>query len=180
MIDLRPSNPAPQFFNSLRRELAAEILRNFSEVQFVARGTSMLPSIYPGDCLTVKSLGATAPCCGDIVLCRRAGEFRVHRIVSILEGETAKFYVLRGDALTEDDPPVPADDLLGRVTSIVRRGRSIELNSPRRVLHRFLRPLVRHSKIAAVLLLRWHAAQSRYFLHSESSSSSAEFRSECA
>src|SRR5208337_2732145 len=101
-------NAAPQTRETCKLELAAEILREFSEVRFVAHGTSMLPAIYPSDCLTAKSFGAEAPRGGDIVLCRRAGEFRVHRIVSILEKGPAKFYVLRGDALTCDDPPVPA------------------------------------------------------------------------
>jgi hypothetical protein len=154
--------------DSFKLELAAEILRKFSEVRFVARGTSMLPAIYPGDCLTVKSFGAAAPRCGDIVLCRRADEFRVHRIVGILEEGPAAFYVLRGEALTHDDPPIPAEELLGRVTSIARRGKSFAPNSPQRVHHRFLRSIVRRSKVATVLLLRWHASQARDFLHAES------------
>jgi len=171
---------APQSRHAFKLELAAEILRQFSEVRFVAQGTSMLPAIYPGDCLTLKSFGAAPPRRGEIVLCRRAGEFRVHRIASILEKGTAKFYVLRGDALTDDDPPVPADELLGRVTSLARRGMSVEFNSPQRVHHRLLRSIVRRSKVATVLLLRWHAMQQRNFLHSESlPAGSAAARTEC-
>jgi len=105
-------NAAPQSRDSLKLELAAEILREFSEVRFIAQGTSMLPAIYPGDCLTVRSFGTKAPRCGDIVLCRRADEFRVHRIASILEKGSAKSYVLCGDALTEADPPVSAGEFL--------------------------------------------------------------------
>src|SRR5271157_970505 len=98
-------NAAPQTRDSFKLELAAEILRKFGEVRFVARGTSMLPTIYPGDCLTVRSFGAAGPRRGEIVLCRRGGEFRVHRIVRLLEEGPATFYVLRGDALPDDDPP---------------------------------------------------------------------------
>jgi signal peptidase len=173
-------NTELQSRNSLKLALVADTLRQFSEVRFVVRGTSMLPAIYPGDCLTVKSFGAAAPRRGDIVLSRRAGEFRVHRIVAILEGRPATLFVLRGDALTGDDPPVPARDLLGRVTSIMRRGRPFELNSPNGIHHRFLRSIVRHSKVATVLLLRWHAMQIRDSLHSESlPAGSAEARTEC-
>lgn len=173
-------NAAPQTREACKLKLAAEILREFFEVRFVARGTSMLPAIYPGDCLTVKSFGAEAPRGGDIVLCRRTGEFRVHRIMGILEEGPATLYVLRGDALTHDDPPVPARELLGRVTFIVRRGKSVELNSPQRVHHRFLRSIVRRSKVATVLLLRWHASRARDFLHAESlPASSVGAETEC-
>jgi signal peptidase I len=172
-------NTAPQSRNSLKLALVADTLRQFSRVKFVAHGTSMLPAIYPGDCLTVESFAATAPRCGDIVLCRRAGEFRVHRIVAILEEKPATFYVLRGDALTDDDPPVPAEELLGRVASLERRGKSLDLNSGDGIRRRLLRSLVRHSKVATVLLLRWHAMQTRDSLYSESLLAvSAEARTE--
>jgi len=171
---------AHQSRHAFKLELAAEILREFSEVRFVAQGTSMLPAIYPGDCLTVRSFGAAPPRCGDIVLCRRACEFRVHRIVAILEERSATLYVLRGDALTDDDPPVPACELLGRVTSLVRQGKPLELNSADGIRHRFLRSIVRHSKVAVVLLLRWHAMQTANFLYAESlPPSSAQAKTEC-
>jgi len=173
-------NAAPETREACKLELTAEILREFSEVRFVAQGTSMLPTIFPGDCLTVESFGAEPPRRGDVVLCRRGDAFRVHRIVRILEKGPATFYVLRGDALTEDDPPVSAGDLLGRVTSLARRGKSVQLDSAQRVSHRLLRSIVRRSKIATVLLLRWHASGGRDFLHAESSSArSVEARTEC-
>jgi len=173
-------NAAPQTREACKLELAAEILREFSEVRFVALGTSMLPAIYPGDCLTANSFGAAAPRCGDIVLRRRANEFRVHRIVAILDGGSATSFVLRGDALLEGDPPVPARELLGRVTSIERRGKPFDLNSADGIRRRLLRSVVRHSKVAAVLLLRWHAMQTRAFSHAESlPAGSAEARTEC-
>ncbi len=128
----------------------------------------MLPAIYPDDCLTVESFGNAAPRLGDIVLCRRAEGFRVHRIVDVLEQGPATFFVLRGDSLTDDDPPIPASALLGRVSSIARRDKSVELNSAQRVSHRLLRSIVQHSKVATVLLLRWHAGQAPDLLHTES------------
>ncbi len=148
---------------TLKLELAAEVLREFAEVQFVARGSSMLPTIYPGDCLTVKDFGDGAPRCGDIVLCRRGDEFRVHRLVRILGEGSATLYVLRGDALTEQDAPVGGGELLGRVTSLARREKFLKLRRPIGVRQRVLRLLVRQSKIAGALLLGWHAMQERFF-----------------
>ena len=171
---------APQSRHACQLELATETLREFSEVRFVAQGTSMLPAIYPGDCLTIRSFGAIPPRRGDIVLCRRNGEFRIHRIVSILENGPATFYVLRGDSLAHDDPPSAAGDLLGRVTSIARRGRSFDPGRPEKMPHSFLRSVVRRSKIAAVVLLRWHALRSRAFLDAESlPAGPSQARTEC-
>ncbi len=148
---------------SLKLELAAEILRNFAEVQFVARGSSMLPAIYPGDCLTVRAFDGRVPRCGDVVLCRIADGFRVHRIVRILGEVSARLYVLRGDALTDEDAPVGSGELLGRVTLSERRGQVLELRAAMGMWQRALSMVVRRSKIAAALLLRWHALQEQNF-----------------
>jgi len=152
---------------NLKLELAAEILRKFAEVQFVARGSSMLPVIYPGDCLTVRALGDGSPRCGDVVLCKIADGFRVHRIVKILGEGSARLYVLRGDALTDEDAPVGGGALLGRVTLIERRGQFLEFRAAIGMRLRALGMVVRHSETVAALLLRWHALQERYFHRAE-------------
>jgi len=160
-------NAAAPSRDTLKLELAAEILREFAEVRFVARGSSMLPAIYPGDCLTVRSFGDGAPRCGDIVLCRRGHEFRVHRVVRILGEGSATLYVLRGDALTDEDAPVRRGEILGRVTSIERRGKSLKLKGTIGVRQRALRVIVRRSKIAGALLLGWQAMKAEYFHRDE-------------
>ncbi len=153
--------------NILKLELAAEILREFAEVRFVARGNSMLPAIYPGDCLTVSSFGDGEPRCGDVVLCRIADGFRVHRIVKILGEGAERLYVLRGDALVDEDAPVSGDELLGRVTSIVRRGMPLRLRTTMGMRGRVVGLIVRHSTVAVALLLGWQRMQARYFQRGE-------------
>jgi signal peptidase len=173
-------NAETQSRSALERELAAETLRRFSEVRFVARGSSMVPTVYPGDCLTVKSFGSQAPRARDIVLYRRAGEFRVHRIVNILRTNEARFYVLRGDALTDDDPPVPASELLGRVASVLRRGKPFEPGAQTGAHYRALRLMVRRCELAALLLLRWHTMSEQRFLKAELlRASSAQAKAAC-
>lgn len=147
--------------DSLIRELAAETLRQFSEVRFVALGSSMLPTIYPGDCLTVKSYGLEVPQCGDVVLYRRSGEFRVHRIVRIVEDGPARSYHLRGDALAENDPPISRAEILGQVDFLVRRGKLVAIDSVYGWTHHILRWMVLRSEFATSLLLSWHAWRSR-------------------
>jgi len=161
--------------DALKRELAAEILQRFSALRFVAYGTSMLPSIYPGDCLTVESFGSAIPSRGEIVLCRRGGEFCVHRIVAISGERPDTRYILRGDALLEDDLPLPAHELLGRVTSILRRGKPLRLDRKRGLGQRALRSMVRRLNVASVLLLGWHSMLAR-----ETPKESDVVRTECA
>jgi hypothetical protein len=160
--------------DALQRELAAEILERFSALRFVAYGTSMLPSIYPGDCLTVESFGLAVPSCGEIVLCRRGGTFCVHRIVGISGERSDRRYILRGDALLEDDPPVPARELLGRVTSVLRRGKPLRLDREKGLAHGVLRSMVRRLHVTSLVLLSWHGMLARKTLRK-----SAEIRTEC-
>jgi hypothetical protein len=142
-------------------DLAAEVLRQFGEVRFVARGSSMLPSIYPGDLLTIRSGAMAQARCGEIVLCLRDGRFWIHRVTrKWREGGLLRF-ATRGDALTLEDPPVDEHQLLGLVTAIVRRGKLVGLarkNGPRTKL---LRWGVRNSGAVAKSLLRWHALRTR-------------------
>jgi signal peptidase I len=149
--------------DSLKLELAAEILREFAEVRFVARGSSMIPAIYPGDCLKATAYGDDSPQCGEIVLCRLADGVRVHRIVRIFGEGHGTRYLLRGDALMDEDAPVQGEGMLGRVTLIERRGRPFAVEATMAVWQRALRMVVRQSKLAAALLLSWHARQERHF-----------------
>jgi len=161
--------------NAFKRELAVEILQRFSTLRLVAYGTSMLPSIYPGDCLTVESFGSAVPSCGDIVLCRRNGEFCVHRIASISGERTDTRYILRGDALLEDDPPIRVHELLGRVTSVLRRGKPLSLDREKGLGHRALRSMVRRLNVTSVVLLGWHGMLAR-----KTPRKPAEVKTECA
>src|SRR5437763_8955152 len=57
------------------RELLAEVARKFGEIRFKATGDSMLPSVWPGDLLTVRRQSFSEFQNGEIVLYEReAGE----------------------------------------------------------------------------------------------------------
>lgn len=178
---LLPINAFARSRDSLKRQLVAETLRQFSEVRFVAHGTSMLPSIYPGDCLVITAFASAPPRRGDVVLSLRSSEFRVHRIVDILTPGPAPLYMTRGDALLEDDPPVPSAELLGRVTALLRHGKPVAVAFPDGLGHRFLRYIVRRSRAAALLLLGWHALLSRAVPHTQTlPAKPASPKTECA
>src|SRR2546428_12714309 len=55
------------------RELLAEVARKFGEIRLKATGDSMLPSVWPGDLLTVRRQSFSEFQSGEIVLYEREG-----------------------------------------------------------------------------------------------------------
>ncbi len=98
----------------------------------------MLPTLWPGDVLTVQCLCAGQAEPGEIVLYMRHGRFFVHRIVSRNLSPGSASLITRGDCMPADDPPIGRSELLGKVAGI-ERGGSIFL--PPRKLSRFRRLL---------------------------------------
>ena len=107
---------------ALKSKLAVEVVRRFGEVRLRATGTSMLPSVWPGDILTVRCVSFSELGPGQIILCSRGAQFVAHRIVS----HRQRHLVTRGDSLAQNDPLVGEDQVLGQVVSILRNGRRID------------------------------------------------------
>jgi hypothetical protein len=108
------------------QQLSLEVLQSFGQAKLAITGTSMLPSIWPGDILEVhrQSLAEIPP--GEIVLFERDGRLLAHRVVEKVGGPERALLTTRGDRLRKSDPPVSPQELLGRVTAILRGGRRIE------------------------------------------------------
>jgi signal peptidase I len=87
-----------------------------------AAGVSMLPTLWPGDVLTVQHVEPEHVEPGEIVLYMRQGRFFIHRIVSQELSGNAGFLVTRGDCMASDDPPVECGELLGKVIEVRRPG----------------------------------------------------------
>src|SRR5947208_2795752 len=100
-----------------------EVLRSFGSARLRVTGTSMLPSIWPGDILEVRRVSLPEIVPGQLVLVERLGRFRAHRVERKVEREGRTLLVTRGDRLLWPDPPVPTDNVLGRVT-LIHRGSS--------------------------------------------------------
>lgn len=115
--------------------LAADLLGAGHALRFRARGGSMHPAIRDGDALWVSPSAPVRR--GDVALCRAAaGRVLAHRVVCVTEAGIQT----QGDALACPDPPVPWEQVLGRVTAVERAGRRL---SPRRpVLLRRMRRVV--------------------------------------
>jgi hypothetical protein len=147
--------------HAIQLKLAAEVLRSFGELRLAALGSSMVPSIFPGDQLLIRRLSASEIQRDDIVLCTRGDRFIVHRVVGKVRDRATAGWITRGDGLTEDDPVVSECDLLGRVTLIERNGRQWFPLPPSRFAQ-FLRWAVGHSSIFLRLVLSWHSLQGRF------------------
>jgi len=111
----------PQTDELQKIELAAMLLRSGSAVRIRAFGTSMLPTIWPGDVLLIERRALDQLKCGDLVLVKQEEGIRVHRLLS----NSGAHWMTRGDAMPQDDPPLRPTEILGRVA---------EIRGPKRVL----------------------------------------------
>jgi signal peptidase I len=131
-----------------KRDLTAEVIRRFGEGRLKVTGTSMLPSVWPGDVLTVRRRSASELPIGSIVLCYRSQAYVAHRLVRKCDRDL----ITRGDSLSFDDPSFRPEEVLGAVVSIVRNGRQVTLTPA--WWHRICSLMVRHSELCTRVLLR--------------------------
>lgn len=84
----------------------------------------MLPSLWPGDFLTIDATDPARLVTGDMVLVARSHRFFVHRLIGAREVDSRASWITRGDSMPQSDPPATAPDLLGRVVNVWRGNRS--------------------------------------------------------
>jgi len=135
------------------------MLRGGGTVQLKAWGSSMLPSVWPGDLLTIQSAAHDEVVPGDIVLVLRDHRFFVHRLLETRPVKDRLLWITRGDAMPQDDPPAAASELLGRVAGITRASRSFVPSRRVSPLRFALAKMLCHSDRLRVLALRIHAAR---------------------
>jgi hypothetical protein len=122
----------------------------------------MLPSIYPGDILTVRRTEIACVVPGDIVLYTREDRLYAHRVVEKIDDGEGILLLTRGDTLAENDPPVSAAELLGRVASIVRGPLRLAPGRELSAYCRLVAGLVGRSTWFAGLVLRLHGLRRRW------------------
>jgi signal peptidase I len=143
--------------------LAGEIVRSFGVVRLRVFGTSMVPSILPGDLISIERADVLEVSYGDVVLYSRDGRMFVHRVMAHAGSSDEPRLITRGDRLCYNDPPVSSTELLGRVTSIERGDRKIEpLDKPARP-NRVLVKLLQTSDRATHLYLLFVAFRRNFF-----------------
>jgi hypothetical protein len=113
----------------------------------------MLPAILPGDTLVVESASRDSVNRGDIVLFGRDRRLFAHRVVARPHSSQI---LTRGDSMARPDPPVSADEILGKVSYIIRDGKCIEPRRRQKFSERAMAALARRSQVAARVVVGVH------------------------
>jgi len=145
-----PADVAP--WQTVGCDLAAEVLRSTGRLRLQVNGTSMIPAIWPGDILSVRSHTAAQPLPGEIVVFRCDGRLVTHRVVKRIAGPDGFEWITRGDRVCRDDAAVLSDDILGCVAAIERGTRQF---APRQTIAgRVAAWILSRSDLATGALLR--------------------------
>lgn len=141
--------------------LLEEIVRSFNGIRLRVLGTSMAPSVLPGDVVSVRRVKLDEISVGEIVLFSRGGRFFVHRVVSTPTASKTSCLITRRDRLGHDDPPVNSWEILGRVVSIERGNRKVGISKSGS--NRLMARLLQSSDRATYLYVRLMAGWSSLF-----------------
>jgi len=142
--------------HAVAHELAEEVLRRCGRLILPAAGRSMVPAIWPGDALLVERSTNSHVAPGDIVLFSNAHRFVAHRVIE-QNGDAETGQVLtRGDSVATADAPIRPDEILGKVSFIVRNGKCFEPRKSLRRSARALATLLRSSETAARVIVGVH------------------------
>jgi signal peptidase I len=158
-------NRSENVSTTLACSLAGEVVRRFGKVRLRVFGTSMLPSILPGDLISVQRAGLSGISSGEIVLYSREGRLFAHRVVGRAGSREDSQLITRGDRLSHNDPPVSSSELLGRVTSIEcgdgrghwRARPAARLNTRQQMIVRILRTSDRAAYLYLRLVGHWRS-----------------------
>jgi signal peptidase I len=157
---MNPSAAAFGEAHAVKCELAEELLRSSGTVRLRVTGRSMLPSIWPGDTLLLEAAACDDISTGDVVVFSHGRQFVAHRVVSAggtAHGATIQSHIqTQGDALDQADVPLSKNDLLAKVSLIVRNGKSIQPRRSLRPVERAVAKIFRRSDIAARVVARVH------------------------
>jgi signal peptidase I len=150
---MRQAGNRPADAAAVKCDLATEVLRSFGSLRFRATGWSMLPTVWPGETLVVERVSPDQVRIGDIVLVGREGRLCAHRVVSMAERSGKPQWITRGDGMSAPDRPVSEDQLLGRVTYLIRAGKCVPVPAELSVVQHLTAKVVSRSFPAARALV---------------------------
>ena len=142
-----PTDPAAQ----AKQQLIAEMLAAHGRCHLQVLGSSMLPSLWPGETVLIEKRTLGLPSVGDIVLYEREGRFFLHRLVGVKAG----FWITRGDAVGQEDPPVSADGMLGVLAGVRRGTEWVVVPKEMSAASQLVAAVLGSSRLLASVVLRW-------------------------
>jgi signal peptidase len=141
-------------------ELVESVVRRWGEARLKVTGSSMLPVVWPGDEITVSHSEYAELRTGHVILYRRNGRLIAHRIECVAQDQL----IARGDSLLYLDPPVQPNEIVGRVVSILRRGRAIQLK--RSVIDHICSLILRRSNVLRRVVLFVNSRLTQLYIRS--------------
>ena len=147
----------------LKLNLVIETLQIWGAVNLKAWGTSMLPSLWPGDLLTIQNTAWETVVPGDIVLLLRDHRVFIHRLIEKRLDQNVPSWITKGDAMPLNDPPATEfpTKFLGRVAAIRRGHRSFVPDRQISLAHSAAAWIFCRSDRFRNLALRIHAARTQ-------------------
>ena len=108
---------------TLVMELIEAVHEKGASFRFQAKGHSMISAIRNEDVITVSPLKDLMPRRGDVVAFRHPErpQMLVHRVLHA----DAKKYFIKGDNCPDADGWIPAENILGLITMVERRGKTL-------------------------------------------------------
>lgn len=113
--------------SALVHDTIVDLLGRGIAVRFQVHGDSMYPVIHSGDYVLVEPVALTDVRLGDVVLSLTARGLTAHRVVAI----TQTTITTCGDNALDNDPPITAAELLGRVRRAEHEGQAREMRGLR-------------------------------------------------
>jgi phage repressor protein C with HTH and peptisase S24 domain len=115
--------PNSQFF-----ALAKQLLREGKKIEIPVKGGSMRPFLFDGETVVVAPVGVDSPLrkCDIILAETSTGQVMMHRIREISPAGIR----MKGDGNLYQSELVRPEDVMGRVLSVVRHGKTISLYTP--------------------------------------------------
>ncbi len=98
----------------------------------------MVPSLWPGDLVTVEGRPTADLRLGEIVLVERHARVYLHRMVGLAASGNGLSVLTQGDALSVPDPAASDAEVLGILTAIERGGSLMRISRARSLWNRSL------------------------------------------
>lgn len=106
--------------DQVRGMLLAELLQRFGRARLCVTGTSMLPSLWPGDVVEIVRCDPAALRRRDVILVERDARLFCHRLVTMSRLGGRLRLRTRGDHLSQQDPAIDEASVLGKIVSVQR------------------------------------------------------------
>jgi signal peptidase I len=109
--------------HTIVKDIGLTLLAEGKTIRIKAHGYSMFPCIKPGSLILIEPLNIKGmPRPGEIIAIKRENGLIVHRLSRILNQNSVKCYIARGDSNAYADNPVKIDKIAGRIVGAESTG----------------------------------------------------------